>query len=227
MSLDSWKPFIDANGLVSPDGKISHNGLMFSSYYLMWLKERRDIDPESDAEIARVLAVYESCMVINGGFNRAPAGWTKGHLNQNDDYFAIGWVSAEFDCVFASFALLTARMNHGCLNNVAPGKFAWKAWLFRMPWLKTHLQFAAGEKPDAFGIAAWCLWMLLGSFKKRDSRVKRFMAWKVASKGLKSPVVKAVCDIWIARFKSHYSGIGHAEYFKQNHPVRKLMWSWL
>ena len=230
MSLDAWKPYLDANGLLSPDGKVSHNGLMFSAWYLLWLADRNVVDPEASNEITRVLEVYESCKVPDGGFNRAPAGWTKGFLNQNDDYYAIGLVGFMFRRDFADFTLAVANKHWGILNNVSPGKFAWKAWLFRMPWLKVHLQFCSlsKERPDPLNLAIWALWMIASTFSlsNRDSRIKSYMSYRVASHIDSSPLVRLICSFWKARFLKRFRGIGHAEYFKVQHPVRTLMWDY-
>lgn len=221
-----WTKYLDPNGLVSTisPGVITHNGIMFTAPYIWWLVTTK---PDGyEAELERIKKVFEECWVHNGGFNRAPAGWTKSHLNQNDDYMAIGWIDKMLGTNYSARSLNVARNNRGCLNNTNPGVFSWKSWLFRMPHLKTHLQFAAKETPDPIGISLWIAYMLYSTTKldKRDSRIKAFMAAKVAE-GF-SPVTDLAIKAWRAAFRKKYSGYGHAEYFTINHPSREILWDW-
>ena len=239
MSIEVWKKWTDQNGLVSDrtPGRITHNGLMFTAPYVWWLKKTMPQgNSDYQAELNRVEAIYESCWVPNGGFKRAPSGWTEWALQQADDMYAVAWVSVMLTRRdWAARLLEVARQNYGVLNPTNPGQFKWKAWLTRHPNLYVTLQVAAGERPSLYGLLTWCAVLLFSMtrMRHRDSRVKAFMAVQVM-KTLELPegqpafrVLHYVIQYWESMVFRRYVGYGHMEYFKSEHPVKRFMGGWI
>ena len=99
----------------------------------------------------KLKATLSKCWVPNGGMNRAPDNTRQ--LQQNDDYYGLGLLDVLLDTHYAAKTLDVSRTHWGILNNVFPGEFSWKSWLFRMPQLRTHLQMSTRkERPGPLGI---------------------------------------------------------------------------
>jgi hypothetical protein len=224
VNLEQWSPYIDRFGFLQDrPGNETGNGIMYSVYLIMW-------GLENDYDFSQLKSSLERCFVPGGGMNRAPEGYYTtyaGALNQADDYLSLGLIDCLLHTDYSKRLLDISRKNWGIINNVEPGKFKWKAWIFRMPQVRTHLQFAAGERPDPLGTLFWGLRLLFTRFSHRDSRIKAWLMVEVANRKTKNSIILLICYIWLQLFKKKYQGVGHAEYFPTNHPARKYFWDYL
>lgn len=226
MEIEEWLPYIDEYGFLQDRRHGSTgNGIMYSVYLALLSTEH-----EIPGVVEKLKDALRRCWVPNGGMNRAPEGyWTTyaGRLNQADDYIGLGLIDILIGTHYSRRLLDVARTNWGIINNVNPGKFKWKAWIFRMPQVRAHLQLAAEEKPGPLSIGAWCLSILWSIFKfnHRDSRVKAWIMVETARRTVpESAVINLICDIWTYFFKKRFEGVGHAEYFPVEHPARFYFW---
>ena len=230
MDLEEWLPYIDEHGFLQdrPNGS-SGNGIMYS-VYLALLSEEHEI-PEL---IDQLKATLSDCWVPGGGMNRAPKGyWTTyaGKLNQADDYISLGLIDCILSTDYSARLLDVSRNSWGIINNVEPGRFLWKAWIFRMPQVQTHLQLAAQERPGPAGVLVWCLSILwsLTRLRHRDSRIKHWIMVetfrRVNPKGPAAGIMHLTADIWTYCFSRKFPGVGAAEYFAMPHPARTYFWN--
>jgi len=226
MEIEEWLPYIDEYGLLQDKiGGSTGNGIMYS-VYLALLSEEIEIP----AVVEHLKEALEGCWVPNGGMNRAPEGYYTtyaGALNQADDYIGLGLLDVILGTTYSKRVLSVSRLNWGIVNNVEPGKFLWKAFIFRMPQVRAHLKLAAGETLNPLDALLWslsCLWSLF-KLHHRDSRVKAWIMVETARRTApQHPLINLVCDIWSWRFGERFDGVGHAEYFPMEHPARYYFW---
>ena len=224
--FDKWLTYIDRFGFLQPGPghQTSGNGIMYSIYLALYHEEHPI--PEQMAKLRETL---DKCWVPGGGMNRAPGGHFSTHLQQADDYVGLGLLDLTMKTDYSRRLLETANQNWGILNNVTPGKFRWKAWIFRMPQVRFHLQLCAGQKPGPLGVAAWSLSLLwsLTKLKHRDSRIKAWIMVESAYRTVANEhqLIRLVCAIWVMGFKKKFPGCGAAEYFPIDHPARQYFWS--
>lgn len=228
--INIWKSWQDQYGFVSnkAPGVQTHNGIMFTAEYVFWLNRMKSELPETfyESERERINALIESCYVENGGFKRAPSGWTSYHLNQNDDYFGLAMISRLFGFNFSERAYRIMQMNWGCLNDQNPGVFSFKSNLARMPQLTVTLMLSAQLSPSLWGLLFWVVWLYSSLARgNRDSAVKGWMA-SHAAYGFNSKLDNLIRFYWYL-FKKKNVGIGAREYFSVAHPSRLLMWDWV
>lgn len=221
MTVEYFNKYLDSNNLLSNKSPavVTHNGLMFTAHYVYWLVKTSP--PGTTEEIGKIASAYEACFVPNGGFNRCPEGWTKGFLNQNDDYYGLAMVSKIIKENYSERCLKIMRNNWGCLNNINPGVFSFKSFLARHPQLVATLQMSAGEKPSLWALCVWIPWLFASIFGPRDSRVKAWMS-SHACYGTDPFTDMVIEKYWVA-FKRYWGGIGRAEYFSVTHPVKLFM----
>jgi len=224
MNIEHWQSYIDTHGFLQDrQSGSSGNGIMYSIYLALLFEEQ----PINDW-IEKLKDTLERCWVSGGGLNRTPEGGYSKDLNQSDDYIAVGLLDVILRTDYSQRLLDVSRNNWGIINNVAPGVFKWKAWLFRMPQVRVHLQYAAGEKPDPLGVLLWSAAVLLSllKLKHRDSRIKAWIMVETAYRTVAadSQIIRLVCDIWVTVFSSKFKGVGHAEYFAMPHPARTYFW---
>lgn len=227
-----WKAWFDQFGFVSnkSPGVQTHNGIMFTAEYVFWLTRVRDLQQLPQGfyalEKERIGLLLASCYVPNGGYKRAPSGWTSYHLNQNDDYFGLAMISRLFGTDESLRAVQIMDNNWGCLNDQNPGQFTVKSNLGRMPQLRATLQLSAGIKPSPYGMVFWLAWLFFSLTRgNRDSVVKAWMA-SHAAYGFR-PALDLVIKIYWYFLKKKITGIGAREYFPINHPTRLFMWDWI
>lgn len=229
VSLQDWKAWSDSHGFVSDkkakgNGGITHNGLMFSIYKARWFYEHERQYPNPEKKL---IELYESCKT-HSGMNRVPSGWPVRALQQNDDYYACGLFDCYMGTDLSDHILTSHRANGGFIDNRDPDGQTWKAFIFRMPQLKSHLKVCSKrEHPGPIDTLIWCLWISLGGIKHRDSRVKKWMAheaYKIRRESLRiHPLMKELMDvagaIFMYRFRKKFPlGVGQAEYFVEDHP---------
>jgi len=231
--LAYWLTYIDRFWYLTPDKKTSGNGIMYSVYWVMWLLiEKPD---KWQTLLALIRTSLRKSWVEGGGMNRTPEGAFSNDLQQADDYFGLGLLDTLLGTNHSARLLRVARNNWGILNNANPGKWTYKGkifikvWIFRMPWVRTHLQFAAGEKPGPLGLAVWSLYLMcsLTRLKHRDSRVKAALCVLTALlTHPKNPIVAATCSIWLMGFQRKFKGLGQAEskYLPAANPARQYFW---
>jgi hypothetical protein len=227
VNIKQWAPFIDRHGFLQDrPNHTSGNGIMYS-VYLALLHENHPI-PE---RIMKFHETMEKCWVPGGGFNRTPHGGFSKDLNQADDYLALALIDVILKTDYSSRLIDISRKSWGIINNVKPGKYNWKAWIFRMPSVRETLQFAKGETPDPLGVLMWCGSVLLSLFKlhHRDSRIKAWIKVETACRTVakESQVIRLTCWFWRLIFSKRFKGVGHAEYFVMPHPARDYFWGYL
>lgn len=228
--------FKDQYGLISPDGKPSGNGLVYTAAYLLTLRDHWLLGLN---EVFEGINALTSCFVTWGLLKRHPD-----HTDQEgpDDYIAVGLISHLCGSEYAKSILSYGRSNpmrwfgidfYYVYNNEWPGSFLhkdqrtnWSAWMGRFPALICHLQWASGERPCLFRRLYWCAMLLISARKKRgnqDAWIQSYMMCEVAKNRwwLSDKVIK----YWECKFKLTFSdGIGQvwAEYFgNPNHPLAK------
>jgi len=227
--MDDWLPYIDKYGFLTPTGTTTGNGIMYSIYWAMYLRENHLVEHEYNPHLDKLAQSLAACWVPNGGLNRDPSN--KKQIQQADDYIGVGLLDLLLGTSYSSRLLDVARNNWGIINNVNPGKFKWKCWIFRMPHVRAHLQFAAGEKPGPLGVAAWAITLLwsLTKLHKRDSRVKAWIRIETMRRanpqGAPTVFLHLAADIWAYFFSRRYNGVGHAEYMGVLHPARIYFWN--
>ena len=112
-AMDSIRPYIDSNGLVSPDGHISQNGIRFTCE---WVEALQSSNIAAWEHMDRLRIRVMECEKEPGLFNRTPGG---NEQEQWDDYIAL---CATFKDV-ARRVMLYGKAHSWNFNNVNPGKF--------------------------------------------------------------------------------------------------------
>lgn len=237
--IESFKPYKDKFGLISPDGNPSGNGLVYTAAYLQTLKDHNEIPL---GELMSAYDVVMSCYERTGLLKRNPE-----HRDQEgpDDYIAIGLLSVlvgGVGGVIAKSVLAYGRANiqhigpikfRYVYNNECPGTFMtrdmgtnWSAWMGRFPALICHLEFAAGEQPNLFNRLAWIAAVMkacTASAKNQDSWTQTKMMCDVA-RG-QGPVIDKVIKYFEYKLSQTFvCGIGQCwgQYFQNpEHPLAK------
>jgi len=228
VTLQEWQLFEDRHHLVSDrkgtapgNAPSTHNGLMFSIYKAQWLAVRAKEYPKHRM---RLIQTYLACKA-ESGINRVPNGWPIKSLQQNDDLYACGLFDCWMGTDLSDHILASHRLNGGFIDNRDPDKKTWKAFIFRMPQLKTHLKVCSPrESPGPYESVIWSLWLIIGALrlKHRDSRVKAWCAVKafaIRREELRiHPLIREImtnaASFWVKRFlKKFPGGVGQSEYF--------------
>ncbi len=138
----------DANGLVSPkrclnsDVNASGNGVCYTGELVTLLALRSELDSRDSAYF---FAVMSACMKVPGLLSRGPL---QPDQNSVDDYygFAAGCVATN-NTHLASKVIDYGWANTGSYNNVTPGVWTLKSFLWRQPQLICALYAAARRTP--------------------------------------------------------------------------------
>ena len=219
--LEYWQSYLSKHGLIAstPHGNTG-NGLMYTAEFVYWLIQQDMDDPLIRIQLREIKNSYEACWVPNGGFKRTPVD---PRLNQADDYYGIAMVSKLLNLDLSERVLYVMRHNFGVLNDQKAGSFRFKSILGRMPQLKVTLCLSAKERPSLWGLLIWIPWLFMSILGPRDSRVKGWMS-SHACYGT-DPFIDSIIEVYWKWFFRRWRGIGHAEYFKKEHPVKKFMWN--
>ena len=219
--IQYWETYLSKHGLIASDPRgFTNNGLMYTAHYVYWLTLQPHEDGKPHSQYRAIIDSYARCWVDDGGFTRYPGS---NSLNQADDYYGIAMVSKLLDLDFSERVLYVMRHNWGCLNDQWAGHFRFKSFLGRMPQLTVTLQLSAGERPSLWGLVIWIPWLFVSILGTRDSRVKGWMS-SHAAYGTDPFTDKIIVSYW-KWFGRRWKGVGHAEYFKMEHPVRKYLWN--
>jgi len=246
------KAFTDQYGLITPDGKPSGNGLLYTAEYLALLHQRGELTKSDEDHFRDVIL---SCEKRIGLFNRHPD-----HPDQQapDDYMGIACASALIDPAIARSVLFYGRsipakasdMIHDSnlplmvkmlllvlvgdgelkynYNNVTPGTASKNSWMGRQPQLIGGLQMAAQEKLSTWRLIYWCLVIATsGLFKPQDQDSWRLSYLCLYYGSNYNWMTKLTAQVWWRRFKKHWPGGVkelRAKYFNNSeHPLSKYV----
>jgi hypothetical protein len=207
--------FIDYNGLVSPDGKPSGNGLLYSAYVLAKL----NIDTQNDAFLVASLRTSMSkCQIKPGLFRRSPYNHD---MNSFDDLIGVCAV----DQMWAVDVFDYGESHRWCFNNVVPGVWNWKAWLGRNPAFVAHVMYCAGMTPHLFLTLAWCFSVATaGLLNKNNQDAWTLSAMMIVGNRKPNFLTRLAERIYKKRLKKHFLCLGNVfrDYFGHDHPIAEL-----
>ena len=144
---DDFKLYTDGNNLTTPSPanlvpgtKGSDNGTMYTSEYFVMLKKMNLLCPADYPDYA---ARINQCIDKNGLLNRVPINQLDGQ-DSPDDYYGVANGCMEMGNTDIPRKFLWCLIKYfGCLNNVNPGSFQWRAFLARQPQLVCAVVSAA------------------------------------------------------------------------------------
>lgn len=238
MLREEIKPFIDGNGLVTPnqyDGQWkrgSDNGVMFTSEYYIHLKEAGEL---TEADLVGYQQVIESCSVEPGLVARAPGKQQGGP--PPDDLYAIASASKVLGLPHVAGAVARYGVEHNWVFNAdRPGNPHWgqgrdfEAWLGRQLPLICALR-AAADLPVAgwlrLATAAVIATSCLG-VKTENTDARRLAYHLVRAVEGSGGILDWACKVWWNRLRSDYGDEGMRGvallYYQGSHPFKKY-WS--
>lgn len=199
----------DADGLVSPKRCLSSainasgNGVCYIGELVTLLKLRGELDFRDETYFHVCML---NCMRTPGLLTRGPH-----HPDQNsvDDYygFAAGCVATGFSGL-ANYAIEHGWKYYGAFNNVNPGTWTWKSFLWRQPQLVCALYAAAHRAPiwvyplrvyTALVIATSCM-----RASPLDADARRLTWLLIQTMHSSSFICRLAAKLWFRRLYNDY-----------------------
>jgi len=171
----------DIYGYMQPDARISHNGLRFTSEYMMVLVGNKILEEEDKLHFLRLVM---KCFVKPGLLKRH--GWAHEDEQEGiDDYIAVAHAAKQLGYVneICGPILSYGQRNFWYYCNVEKPTVKNKisAAFWRFPAFVAHLYFCCNRNPTPLGLFFWCgavVWSSFKSFKKQDEWV---LSWHMCN----------------------------------------------
>lgn len=199
--------YIDSNGLLSPNGEASGNGVLYSASF----------DIANGSKLFEE-AILTKCFVEPGLLRRSP---TNSDQEAFDDY--LGAVSAYpkvADAVFKYGAVHGWVFDNDKKTNI-------RDWLGRSPAFVAHISLAAGYDPGILGSLAWG-WSvaMAGAFNKDDQDAWTISAIMIRGNRAQNVITKTASIIYKTRLLKRWGTVAnvYAKYF--NDPEHPLVHAW-
>lgn len=220
---ENAEKFIDSNGLISPDGNTSGNGIRYTAEYMLGLQFRGLRDHIDDHTY---FPVIDSCMLKTGLFSRTPDKKTA--QQGPDDYIALIHMGKVLHQKYHKWIMQYALDNEWIFLNaehVGVGTIK-SAWLGRFPQFRAHLKYANNVVPTLFERIVWA-WSVAISPKAKDQD-SWMLSWHLKRIGeIKGKLERCAANVWEWRLKRNYpNGLGSilASYFgNPAHPTAILL----
>lgn len=213
--VESYKPYRDRFGFITPDGKVCANGVRYTTEYAIALHLHADEDVKRN-EYNAIHGIYSRCFREPGLLMRTP----ENEFGQDsiDNYTALG-----------TFAFLSKRpdqvmdvlnyweKHRGVLNNENPSEFDINAYMVRFRALKPHLKLAVGLPLTWWDKINWSVAIALGlhtmqitesgKVLDQDGKSLALHCMVVAYNNPKAGwLINLVARLWVRKFRETVSG---------------------
>ena len=239
-----YKNHTDNFGLITPDGKESGNGILYTAQYIAAAK-RYDQLPTQERN--RLVDLYNSCESFPGLLMRAPEGKEADQQGPDDHYGALyadkilatGFAQRFLDhgetgankyevreghppfwtkALYTVLSLGGLRRVKNVYNQPRPFTFNLSSWMSRFPPLFGIARIVAGKMAYPHEILWLIVTLVKSAHSPKDNHDAKTLAWlKILCTEDKSILVRVVAKYWRYKVKKQFpNGMGEilGEYFQ-------------